>query len=146
MSKDTTQIRNAVYAFLGACKESGFDGHEVRQVLAEAMEWPKAKEIIDRPPPANNQSRIHGHLPYCNYWTKPIGFPGCMCRVIDKNLYKKLMELADELLTKYDARFRGRKNEECKVGPLFFDAVAPPEVIKWLSEHPPTNMIVLQPL
>ena len=28
---------------------------------------------------------------------------------------------------------------------LFFDAAMPPEVVKWLSEHPPTNMVPATP-
>jgi len=27
----------------------------------------------------------YGHLAYCNFWTKPIGSPGCVCKVVGKN-------------------------------------------------------------
>ena len=33
-----------------------------------------------------------------------------------------------------------------QIGPLLFDAEAPPEVVKWLSEHPPINLDALKPM
>ena len=90
--------------------------------------------------------------------TKPIPLPedviSLLCSVSDnfgdmpvsEEWATKTYKRADALLQKYDGRFRRRLPGEStnQVGPLLFDAAAPPEVVKWLSEHPPINMVVLQ--
>lgn len=47
------------------------------------------------------------HLVECNYWMKPIGHPGCVCVVVNRNELRKDRERLMDVLEAFATKPRG---------------------------------------